>query len=348
VQAGTRVRCDLDLRVPSLADPDLKPFSQREITVGFEREIFTGYLFTARYTNKEVLNAVEDAGVFNDFGSEVYNIVNPCKGLHLERLREFNFNNCVEAERKYNAVQFTFERRLTNDFYFNANYTFSRLVGNYSGLASSDENGRDDPGVLRYFDIPTQGFAVATGKPDNGRLATDRPHTFNIYGSYGFDWFGSKTNETTVSLFSTIQSGIPITTTVEIFANENILNGRGDLGRTETFTRSDVSLQHRYRFGADNRFAMVFNVNVNNVLNENNVTDIYRLITDGAGQVDISAEDLGFATTTAAINAATSTGVGPQIRSFLATSPTLTDPRYKLPNAFQAGRSIRFGFRLMF
>ena len=367
VQAGSRVRCDLDLRVPSLADPNLKPFTQREITFGFEREFFGNYLFSARYTNKEVLNAVEDAGVFNDFGSEVYNIVNPCKGLHVERLTEFGFQNCVEAERKYNALQLSVERRLTRGFYFNANYTFSRLVGNYSGLASSDEysnagnydresnatfQGRDDPGVSRYFDIPVQGFAVATGRPDNGRLATDRPHVFNAYGSYGFDWFGSKSNETTISAFTTAQSGTPVTTSVEIFANEVILNGRGDLGRTETFTQTDLGLQHRYRFGRDNRFAMVFNLNVQNLFDERNVVDIYRLLTDadaaGNALVDISAENLGFASTTAAINAATSIGVGAQINSYLNSSPTLKDPRYGKPRGFQLPRNVRFGFRFEF
>jgi hypothetical protein len=345
-QAGTRVRCHTDLRVPSFAVKDLKPFTQREITVGIEKEFFGNYLFSARYTNKEILDAVEDAGYFNQFGSEVYNIVNPCKGEHKQIIQNNGFARCTEAERKYNAVQFVVERRFSRGFYFNANYTFSRLVGNYSGLASSDENGRDDPGVTRYFDIPIQGFAVATGQPDNGRLATDRPHVFNFYGAYTFDWFGSKTNETTISLFQNIQSGIPITTTVEFLANEVILNGRGDLGRTETFTRSDVSLSHRYRFGADNRYALVFNVNVNNLFNEHNVTDYYRLITDTG--IDISPEDIGFADTIPAINAAITTGVGPQIKSFLATSPTLVDPRYGKPNGFQAPRNVRFGFRFQF
>jgi len=241
------------------------------------------------------------------------------------------------------------------------------LVGNYSGLASSDEysnagnfdresnstfQGRDDPGVSRYFDIPVQGFAVGTGKADNGRLATDRPHVFNAYGSYAFDWFGSKTNETTVSAFTTAQSGTPITTTVEIFANEVILNGRGDLGRTEMFTQTDLGLQHRYRFGRDNRFAMVFNVNIQNLFDERNVVDIYRLLTDadaaGNALVDISGENLGFASTTAAINAATSTGVGTQINSYLSTDPTLKDPRYGKPRGFQGARNVRFGFRLIF
>lgn len=368
VAAGSRVRCDLDLRVPSLADPDLKPFTQRELTVGFEKELFTSYLFTARYTNKEVLNAVEDAGTFNAFGSEVYNIVNPCKGFHLEALAEGGVNNCVEAERKYNALQLTVERRLTRGFFFNANYTYSSLYGNYAGLASSDEFnntvgaggrdyqngfiGRDDPGVTRYFDIPVQGFAVSTGRPDNGRLATDRPHVFNFYGSYGIEWFGNKSNETTISAFTTAQSGTPITTTVEIFANEVILNGRGDLGRTEMFTQTDLGLQHRYRFGRDNRFALVFNTNVTNLFNERNVIDVYRLKTsaDAAGNaiVDIAPENLGFTGTLPAINAAINQGVGAQINSYLNSDPTLVDPRYGQPRLRQGARNVRFGFRLEF
>lgn len=351
-RAGTRTRCHLDLRVPSLAVGDLNPFTQQEFTVGFEKEFFSNYLMTFRYTNKTVLDAVEDAGFFNQFGSEVYNIVNPCKGEHAEIIRNNGYARCVEAERKYNAFQAIVERRFSRGFYFNGNYTFSRLTGNYSGLASSDENGRDDPGVTRYFDIPIQGFAVGTGQPDNGRLATDRPHVLNIYGSYSYDWFSSKANETTVSLFTTAQSGIPITTTVEFLSNEVILNGRGDLGRTEAFTRSDIALSHRYRFGRDDKFAVVFNVNVNNALNEHNVTDYYRLITDIDAGVDLSAEDVGFAGTDAgrlaAINAAITTGVGTQIRNFINSDPTLRDVRYNKPNAFQAPRNIRFGFRFQF
>lgn len=351
--AGTRVRCHLDLRVPSLAVTDLKPFTQREITIGAEREFFGNMLFTARYTNKEVLDAVEDAGFFNEFGSEVYNIVNPCKGDHQQIIKNNGYARCTEAERKFNAFQVIAERRFTRGAYFNANYTFSRLFGNYSGLASSDENGRDDPGVTRYFDIPIQGFAVGTGQPDNGKLATDRPHVFNFYGSYTMD-FGGKSNETTVSLFTTAQSGTPLTTTIEFLSNEVIFNGRGDLGRTETFTRSDVALSHRYRFGRDNRFAMIFNINVNNVLNERNAIDAFRLITDLG--VDITASSLGFsnddAGTLAAINAAITTGLGPQLRKYLADNPAFVDSRYSAtnpkPNDFQEPRNIRFGMRFQF
>jgi hypothetical protein len=348
--SGTRSRCHVDLRVPSFADPNLKPFTQREFTIGVERELFKNYLFTARYTNKEVIDAVEDAGVINVSGSEVYKIVNPCKGINKTDVAAGGYARCNEAQREYNAMQLSVERRLVNGFYFNANYTLSKLFGNYSGLASSDENGRTDPGVSRYFDVPFQGFAVGTGRPDNGRLATDRPHVFNFYGAYTYGWFGKSVNESTVSVFTNAQSGTPVTTTVELAANEVILNGRGDLGRTPTFTRTDFAFNHRYKFGRDNRYAVIFNVNINNLLNERNVTDFYRLITDTG--IDLSFANLGFTSDLVGTNAAITTGVGNQIRSFLATSATLVDPRYNatrpVANAFQTPRNVRFGLRFQF
>ncbi|MCV4861499.1 hypothetical protein OFB63_36170, partial [Escherichia coli] len=78
--------------------------------------------------------------------------------------------------------------------------------------------------------------------------ATDRPHVFKAYGGYTFSWFGKNTNRTTVSAFTTIQSGTPITTIYTLYAvTTAILNGRGDLGRTETFTQTDFSVNHRYK-----------------------------------------------------------------------------------------------------
>ncbi len=349
-QAGTRSKCHIDLRVPSLADPNLKPFTQREFTFGVEKEFFNKFLFTGRYTNKQVLDAVEDAGVINSLGSEVYKIVNPCEGVNKSDIADGGYSRCNEVQREYNAVQFTIERRLTDGFYFNANYTLSKLFGNYSGLASSDENGRTDPGVSRYFDVPFQGFAVGTGKPDNGRLATDRPHVFNFYGAYSYDWFKRNNNESTLSLFTIAQSGTPVTTTVELSGNEVILNGRGDLGRTPTFTRTDIAFNHRYKFGSDNRYSVVFNVNVNNVFNEQNVTDYYRLITDVG--IDLSFDSLGFANDLTGINTAITTGIGDRIRNYLNADATSVDPRYNankpLASAFQAPRNVRFGFRFQF
>ena len=67
------------------------------------------------------------------------------------------------------------------------------------------------PGVSRAFDLPFIGF-TATGETDNGPLPTDRPHVFNIYGAYIFNWMGSTTNSTEFSGFQTVTSGTPMTT----------------------------------------------------------------------------------------------------------------------------------------
>jgi hypothetical protein len=50
------------------------------------------------------------------------------------------------------------ERRFSNNWGAFASYTLSRLDGNYSGLASSDENGRTSPNVNRFFDQITMSF----------------------------------------------------------------------------------------------------------------------------------------------------------------------------------------------
>ncbi|HVQ39164.1 MAG TPA: TonB-dependent receptor, partial [Pyrinomonadaceae bacterium] len=256
-------RCQHDYRVASnvpgvdieeagAIDVNLKPYQQREITVGFERELNSNYLLRTRYTNKTLINAIEDAGAISASGSEVYITGNPGEGLHKEFLTKFGYAGpFAKPERRYDAVEVVLEKRLANNYYFHANYTISRLFGNYSGLSNSDEAGRSSPGVNRSFDLPMIGFTAA-GKPDNGRLATDRPHVFNAYGAYIYDWQGRKANSTEFSLFQTIQSGTPQTSTIS-FLTTTIFTKRGDLGRTPTFTQTDGAITHRYRFGTDKR-----------------------------------------------------------------------------------------------
>src|SRR5690606_12212224 len=149
------------------------------------------------------------------------------------------------ANRLYQGWEVTLDRRFANNYFFNLNYTYSRLRGNYSGLANSDEDGRSDPGVNRSFDLPLIGFKAAGGK-DNGPLATDRPHVFNAYGAYVFDWNGSRSNSTEFSAFQTIQSGTPQSTTID-FIVPIFLNGRGDMGRSDVFTQTDFSISHKYK-----------------------------------------------------------------------------------------------------
>ena len=358
-----RIRCDIDYRVPSNAglgvefgaiDPDIKAFRQSEFTVTAERQLSRDFVLSGRFTNKQVDWAIEDAGFLTTSGSEAYVIGNPGSGLH-RQLSEENGLLALKPERKYRALEVRLDKRFSNNYYFNLNYTYSQLRGNYSGLASSDEEGRVSPNVNRYFDLPHAGYTVAGG-PDNGPLPTDRPHALNFFGAYSLDWndrFGFGANNTTeFQFFTTVQSGTPMTTVVDILGIDTVpLYGRGDLGRTETFTQTDLAIRHRFRFGRDNRFTLVAEADAINVFNEGNVVGINNLI--NIADFDLTDPALGLVTEAESLqDNAYPLAIGRFQRNGAPALVTEANSDvyalYGIPNLFQAKREFRFGFRLLF
>ncbi len=117
---------------------------------------------------------------------------------------------CPKAKREYYAVNFSLDKRFSDNWMGGVSFTWSRLRGNYSGLASSDEvdvngYGRTDPNVARFWDgwfLPY----TQDGKPIDGPLGTDRPLYFKAYGSYTFP-FGL-TLGTTASAYSGVPTSI--------------------------------------------------------------------------------------------------------------------------------------------
>ena len=366
IASGSLSRCQRNLRVnanepgasPFLngaVDPNLEPFQQTELTFGIEHQIGRDFVLRGRYTYKNVDQAVEDAGIVNALGSEAYIIGNPGQGLHLETLQALGYQRSTTPKRRYDGVEVVFEKRLSNNYYFNANYTWSRLHGNYTGLASSDEahlvDGRLAPGVSRAFDLPFIGF-TATGELDNGPLPTDRPHVFNIYGAYIFDWMGSNTNSTELSAFQTISSGTPMTTSIygQSSVTPQILYPRGDLGRSPTFSQTDFNVTHRYRFGRDNRFTIAGDLNITNLLDQDTVTAVYPTLNTTTSRPN----DAAFFTPCPGTcsrdyaNAYTSGALLTQILNRINTVAGAKDARYGLPHLYQGPRQVRFGFRLLF
>lgn len=360
--------CQFDFRVATnlvgadifetgAVDPDLKAARQSEYTFGVERQLGNRMVLAGRFTHKQQDRAIEDIGVFNSQGSEAYIIGNPGFGLACTVSATANLP-CPKAERRYDAVEVRVDKRSANYFY-NASYTWSRLFGNYSGLASSDEGGRTSPGVNRFFDLPPLGFN-ADGDPDNGPLATDRPHVFKAFGGYSYKWFGSETNRTTVSAFTSIQSGTPLTTIYNLYGlGTTILNGRGDLGRTEMFTETDLSISHNYKFGRDNRLTLQPYIDIRNLFDEKNVL---------GADTNISAANFSASTATllspqAGCTTCTSeaavfqtifngTGIRTAVNNFVNSplTPVASQKRvtYGFANNFQGPRDVRFGFRFLF
>ena len=341
-------------------DPNLKAARQSEYTIGFERQLSQNFLLSARYTHKQIDRTIEDVGVVNQQGSEAYIIGNPGIGLTCEIATAAGLP-CARAQRDYDAFEIRVDRRAAN-YFFNASYTLSRLFGNYSGLASSDEAGRTSPNVNRFFDLPPLGFN-ANGDPDNGRLATDRPHVFKAYGGYSFNWMGNATNRTTVSAFTTIQSGTPLTTIYDLYQlGTTILNGRGDLGRTQKFLETDFSVNHRYKFGRDNRFTLEGFLDIRNLFDQDSeltrVTAISTQIFTAGTLRAAGCTTCGLSTQSGGLQEAAvfntifnGSGIQQFVLNHLNTNGTGATGRrndYNLSNSFQAPRDVRFGFRLFF
>jgi len=374
-----RVRCDKDNRVSSNSggpltevggiDPNIKPFQQRELTVLFQRELFKG-IFTSRFTRKEVLHAIEDAGFPNSAGSEYYIIDNPGEGLYKEQADMFG-TLAPKPQRQYDALELRYHRD-SSRWLYEVNYTYSRLYGNYGGLASSDEEGRTDPNVNRYFDQPQAGF-TASGGPDNGRLPTDRPHVLKAFGTYILDWdrFGLwKSNSTAFGLFGFIESGTVITSFVNINGIEQIiLDKRGDLGRTPTFSQVDLELHHYIKFGDDGRFKLALDGEVLNLFNQHIVTN-RGLNPDGQGgniinNTNFSVTDPQFNLISPSQRAACTAGPSPTQCLLIAGyasfqrngSQGILDAAraaanhnvfYNVDSSWQGKRQVRYGVRLLF
>jgi hypothetical protein len=97
---------------------------------------------------------------------------------------------------RYDAVEFTLNRRMANHWSGLASYRWSRLRGNYEGFYR-DDNGQSDPAISSLYDFPqndptytsigaSQGFQGDIrylGDP-NGILPLDRPNNIKLYGNY--------------------------------------------------------------------------------------------------------------------------------------------------------------------
>ena len=80
-----------------------------------------------------------------------------------------------KATRDYHAITLTLQKRLSNRFSILANYTYSRLLGNYPG-PFSPYNNQLDPNISVQYDI------IDLTVNRNGPLNNDRPHNFKATG----------------------------------------------------------------------------------------------------------------------------------------------------------------------
>ncbi len=187
-------------------DPDIKPMSQREVSFGVEKRIMENFSATLRIVQKHLRYAIEDVGVLEPGVGEFYYTANPGYGVTRWTTKGGKFDpkypETPRAKREYWAVNFSLDKRFSRNWLAGFSYTWSRLTGNYSGLASSDEVGRAAPYIERNFDLWHMAYTKDM-KLQDGPLASDRTHFLKLYAAYTFPF------RLTVGAMVNAMSGVP-------------------------------------------------------------------------------------------------------------------------------------------
>ena len=245
----------------SKVNPDVKPMSQSEVSFGAEKKLWENVSMSLRVVHKHLIRTIEDIGILVPGYGEQYFYDNPGFAYSLPISQGGKFEDIYpatpKAQRDYWGVTVSMDKRFSDNWMGGVSYTWSRLEGNYSGLASADEFGRLAPNTNRYFDTWFLAYDQNL-KPSVGLLPTDRTHYFKAYGSYTFD-FGL-----TVGSVVNIYSGVPTSTE---FAMNNFQGfyplGRADMGRTPFMVLADLYAQ--YQLKLSDRIRMELSVNVDNL-----------------------------------------------------------------------------------
>jgi len=321
--------------VPGI-DPDIKPMESWEFQLGVDHQLTSTIQVGARYVHKEITRAIEDVGfLFPEIG-EWYIIANPGEGL--VGVPDDDGLTFPKPKREYDALELTLDKRFSDNWSLRAYYTLSRLYGNYSGLANSDEQnsvgsprdpagtgGRRSPNVSRLFDTVTSMYD-ANGNHVYGELATNRTHQLGAQLLYAFD-FGLSIGATQY-----IGSGTPRSEIATVPAHSFFYPlGRGNLGETDWLTQTDLSLWQKFDFS---RVTFSVGLTVLNLFDEDTVTRYW-----GQRTVqDLNVTNADFA----------SGGFDYQAELDVLAAEGGLDVKYNQPDTYQFPREVRLNFKLEF
>jgi hypothetical protein len=346
-----------DQAVPGFdkVDPSTKPTYLDSTSIGLERQVGTHGVFAIHYVHNDLKRVIEDVGTVTN-GNRVLYITNPADGV-AATMAATGLTAAFPTppvKRVYDAIEFGVGRRLSQHWLASANYTYSRLYGNYPGLASSDEIRTPTTGgsyltpQAQDRSIANPGGALRTawnidemmwdshGNLDvRGRLATDRPHVAKVYGAYSFP-FGTQ-----VGVLFYGGSGTPISTYVNTTnQTEVFVNGRGDMGRTPVLTQTNLLVSQAAAVGTKK---LRIELSVLNLFNQKTVTHLFNYVNRGGGAVPRPSSAINLSR----INLADGYDYNALIRA-TPDGGLAYDPRYGQGDLFTDGMQGRLMVKLYF
>ncbi len=358
-----------DFRLPSFGatsiDPDIKPMRQNTTVIGGEYQFNPSSVLSVHYVHSILNRTIEDIGQILANGDTVYPLGNPGEGVfaletnHISLTPDFPM---PKPKRQYDALEVSFNRRFAKSWFLGANYTYSRLWGNYSGISDTDEIAvsgwttyqsatgnvaRPGTNTTTYYDSEAY-LLDAKGRYLEGRLATDRPHVFKAYGSYQFKW------GTALSLNYYAGSGTPLTTTLEdIYWDPIMVNGRGDAGRTPALTQTDLLVAHEFKIKEGKTLRFEFNfMNLFNQKTVRHTDNLLNRFREESSEIDLSDVNLLKGFNWQQLFSQTAYAQDPSVttdkNSLDPMKNFAVNPTYKKADLWNTGFSGRFGIKFTF
>lgn len=257
----------------AILDTDLEPMYQDEWIASYERRIGEHWLASIRYVNRKLKSLIEDvttlAGleavgfpgatdwsqacsyVFTNPGTDITTYCD-VDGVLQEVFLPADALGIPKAYRRYEAVELTAKKALSDRWMFQGSYTWSKNRGNVEGLVKSD--------IGQWFVHQNDDFNVPANMDGAyGYLPNDRRHKLRLWGLY------EVTKRLTLSANVFAQSGRP----VNAFGREHPdyavpwpydtfylsqpdgsfeFKPRGTAGRTDWVTMVDLAAVYAFRW----------------------------------------------------------------------------------------------------
>ncbi|MEZ4451148.1 MAG: TonB-dependent receptor [Nannocystaceae bacterium] len=284
--------------------PKLKGQYNEQFQVGYEQEIIEDLLLGVQWLHQNLGRAVEDVStngglnfIIANPGESVsqadimkqanecsmweskYNSADPDDDNRDVYARELNRCNFLKEafgrvntlfakpQRNYDAWTFRLQKRFAKNWVLTANYTYSRLIGNYDGYVDRN-NGSINLGVSAQYDIPE------LIRNSYGPLFNNTPHTIKLDGFYSFDL--KDAGRLTLGTSFRFSSGTPVST----YADNNRYAGqyliyvlpRGSGGRVDPNYSWNGSIGYVYPLPKE--LELEFNARI---INMTNAKAIYRV-----------------------------------------------------------------------
>jgi len=167
---------------------------------------------------------------------------------------------------KYWSVVIEANKSFSHNWQLRANYTISKVFGNFEGAFRND-NGQSDPGISSLFDFTPGNFGLLGAQFLPGILSENRQQVANGYFSYVFD--RGMLKNLTLGTGVSVATGTPISEfaahPVYQNAGEVPIGGRGSQGTTPT--TGHVDFHGDYVMNVTERMHLRFGVDLFNLAN---------------------------------------------------------------------------------